>query len=186
MANQVDICNLALGLIGAEPIGAVSESVPCGTNWENAVKATLQAFDWSFARKRAELSRSATSPAFGYAYAYPLPSDCLEPIIVNQSTGTKWIIEGDDLLTDEEEIELVYTAYITDEGAFPPLFVDALATRLAADIAPAVTRNFQLQRELMQLFDFKLQRAMERDANKRLSDPLYKEDTNNTKWVTVR
>jgi hypothetical protein len=186
MANQVDICNLALGLLGAEPIGALSESVPCGTHWETSVKATLQAFDWSFARKRQELSQSSTSPAFGFDYSYPLPADCLQPLIVNRGTGTEWIVEGENILTNEDEIELIYTAYITDEGSFPPLFVDALAARLGADIAPSVTRNFSLQQQLMQLFDLKVGIAMERDANSRFASALYKEDTDNSDWITCR
>lgn len=190
MSSKTEICNIALGLLGAERIGSITEgsneSLACQNNWDVSRDATLAAMHWSFARKRLELSQLATTPDFGWDYQYPLPSDFIEPIVVNEGSEPKWVIEGNYLLTNEDEVELVYIARITETSLYSALFVDALATRLAADIAPAVTRNFELQQKMMQLFDFKIRRAMNHDAARAMEYERADMSQGNFTWISCR
>jgi hypothetical protein len=63
MANQVDICNLALDMLGDNPIASISESSkPAGLlsrSWNYALDEVLRAHTWRFARKHAELEYTA-------------------------------------------------------------------------------------------------------------------------------
>lgn len=190
MASQTDICNLALGLIGAETISSLTEgsteSLACLVAWDSGRDAVLAAMDWSFARKRMELSQSSTTPDFGWDYQYPLPSDFLEPIEVNGTTDPNWLIEAGNILINDDELNLVYTARIEDTAKYPAMFVDAFAARLAADISPRVTRDFGLQQKMMQLFDFKIKEAQAKDANRQNDFLREDQDPDNYTWVSSR
>jgi len=190
MADTTTVCNVALAMIGEETIGVITEDTPgaraCNTFWDISRDATLAAMHWSFATKRVELSQSSTTPDFGWEYQYPLPSDFLEPLIVNAGTETLWEIEEGNLLTNEDEVEFVYTARITDVAKWSALFVDAFATRLAADVCPSVKRDFNLQQKLMQLFDYKIKKAQSFDASRRYDTVQYDQDADNYPWMTAR
>lgn len=190
MASKVDICNLAIGHLGAEQITSMTdgspEAIACANFWDISRDAVLASMHWSFAIKRQELSQSATTPDFGWDYQYPLPSDFLEPIVINQDAEPKWSIEGGMIMTDEDEVELVYIARVTDTATYPSMFVDAFGTRLAADICPAVTRDFSLQQTLMQLFDYKINAAKDHDAGRAMEFERDDMDKDNFTWVSER
>jgi hypothetical protein len=95
---------------------------------------------------------SVQVPAFGWGYRFTQPADCLRVLEVNDSEAgdnrNPWIIEGDFILTDQEECRLVYLAKVTDVTKFDPLFVDAfalsLAIRLTESIRGATAKTEQL------------------------------------------
>ncbi|NIS52792.1 MAG: hypothetical protein GWN94_17050 [Phycisphaerae bacterium] len=66
MATQVDICNLALDMLGAKNITALTEASKeaalSSRLWEHALDEALREFPWNFARKRTELEYT---PGFG-------------------------------------------------------------------------------------------------------------------------
>lgn len=190
MASQQGIYNLALGLLGAEAIASTAsgstEEIACDNNWSNSLDATLAAMPWSFASKRVELSQDSETPAFGWSYQYPLPADCVEPRVINEDFDLKWIVEGRDILIDEGEVNLVYTYRVANTGLFPSLFIDALAARLAADIAPAVTRDWTMQQKMMQLFDFRITAAQDIDASRGSAEQRDDTDVDNFSWITAR
>jgi len=190
MASVTAVCNVSLGMIGEEKISIITEDSPgaraCINFWDISRDAVLAGMQWSFATKRVELSQSSTEPDFGWDYQYPLPADFLEPIVVNEGTAPKWVIEGSNLLINESEVELVYIASIEDVGMWPALFIDAFSTRLAADICPSVKRDFNLQQKLMQLFDYKLQKAQSFDSSRRYDVTQYDQEAGNYPWLSVR
>ena len=63
MATQIDICNLALDILGDNPITALSVSSKAAAlltrNWDYAVEEALREHPWRFARKKAELEYTA-------------------------------------------------------------------------------------------------------------------------------
>lgn len=79
--STVGIANRALLRIGADIIASLSENSPNAIK-VNAIYAdvrdeVLQARDWKFAVTRAKLVVSATTPLYGYNFAYAMPSDFL-------------------------------------------------------------------------------------------------------------
>ena len=73
-------------------------------------------------------------PLNTYEYYYDLPSDFL--IDRTEESGHLWEIEGDNLLiTDQEEIDITYTAQITDTTKFPIHFEDAFVSMLSYEVA---------------------------------------------------
>lgn len=154
MASTVQICNQALVKIGAERITDLSDDTPSArvlnAIYEIKRDAELAAHPWTFAITRAEIPALSTAPAFGWSYAYPLPSDCLRVVQVGEDwtfyddgdSGSLFQVEGASILTDQvSPIAVRYVYRVTNSGRYPAPFVEALACRLAAEIAEERTQN---------------------------------------------
>lgn len=151
MASAVQICNMALTRIGQNQfIDSIDEQSKaaelCALHYEQCRDEVLQAFPWPFAEARVALA-DIGSPPQNWAFRYRYPVDCLEarhisvpgvtmptsaqriPYKVVHATG------GRAILTNQEHAELVYTVRVEDTTYFPQAFVNALAWRLAAELA---------------------------------------------------
>lgn len=80
--------------------------------------------------------------------------------------GTNWAAS-----TTTERARLVYTAQITDVTLFPDLFVEALAWRLAVDLALSQAAKPQLAQVLEQQAELAVRRAVAEQANAGAPDP---------------
>lgn len=154
MASEVQICNLALSNLGnrgrvvsIDPVDGSAEADYCASFFALARNELLEMSDWAFARTRVALA-TTTNPSSVWTYAYSLPSDCLVPrrILVDESgvfeeDGEPWNREGQVLLTDKENAELVYTKVITNAGLFSPSFCTALAYLLSAYLAGPIIKG---------------------------------------------
>ncbi len=170
MASKVSISNLALTILGADRITALED------NSENARRLTaiydqcledvLRAHPWNFALVRQGLARLVSVPVFGYLYEYQLPGDCLRVIEVNDGTNliTDFKIEGRKLLTDDTTVNIKYIGNIIDPNQYTSQFIFVLSTRLASEIAYAVTNNKSTAELLVNLYMARLQTAKETDA----------------------
>lgn len=158
MASEVAICNQALVKVGASRITSLAEESKQARTLSAiyAIKrdAELAANPWTFAIKRAQIPASSTAPAFGWAYAYPLPSDYLALVEVGEDftfydsdSGALFAIETDSngslsILTDQTSpLNVRYVYRVTNTGLFNSLFVEALACRLAAEVCEELTQS---------------------------------------------
>lgn len=159
MSSIVQICNLALTKLGAARITSLTDDTKqaraLNAIYEATRDAELAACPWSFATKRAAIPASATAPDFGWAYSYPLPTDYLALVEVGENytfyasdVGGLFAVESDPatgslaLLTDEASpLNIRYVYKVATSGLYPPLFVQALACRLAAEVAEELTQS---------------------------------------------
>lgn len=153
MASQIEICNQALTKIGASRVISIDDDVKQARALKaiyNAKRdAELAAHPWTFAITRAQLPASVTAPAFGWARAFPLPADCLQVVEVGENyvlyvsdTRALFQIEARSILCDEASpLNIRYVRRETNDGLFAPLFAEALACRLAAEIAEELTQS---------------------------------------------
>lgn len=167
MVSTVDICNLALDELGEAAITALDEGSPvanlCQRNYAPARDQVLRSHPWNFAVTRRRLARLSAAPAFGFAYAYQRPTNWLRTISVHGSAaGTDappYRMEGDRLLSDAAEIYLRYIARTEDPNQYDPLFVDALAMRIAARLAKAITQSTGEKERIEALYRDALRKA---------------------------
>lgn len=147
MFSATAIGNLALTKLGDE--GEIS-SLEEDTRAARAVNscfammrdAVLRAHPWNFATRRAQLPPLAVPPAghWGGASVFPLPTDFLR--LQEIEGDPAWQLEGGNLLVSTTgAVNIRYTARVTDTGEFDPLFAEALACRIAAQIALRITGN---------------------------------------------
>lgn len=164
MANEIDICNIALSRAGAGSIESLTEKTrearACKLHLDLARDSALRDHDWEFARKQASLAL-LTETVEGWSYVYAYPADCIAareifnsakvgeedrvPFEVGMSsTGNTRVI-----LTNQASAALIYTSKVTNPVLFDPIFSDALAWRLAAELAVPLRGETSLQQAFM-------------------------------------
>ena len=176
--SEVAICNLALQEIGrGMMITALDEATQaaraCKLRYPYARDATLRGYDWNFAGARAALAKSASAPAFEFANAYDLPADCLRVRAVLDGEADDWKVEGRQIVTDlGDPLQIKYTRRVIDPAQVDPLFVAALAARVAADVAISLSESTAKAQGLWQLYMGKLHEAWKNDAQEGQPDAL--------------
>ncbi len=174
MANETDVANIALTLLGQDPIVSINDDTT------RAVIAKRRLPDvrdsvlelppaWNFATTRTTLTAQlATAPAWGFAFAYALPADFVALVTTRDQTSEFRLeytaADGRILATDLSPVDLMYVAKVTTVSVWPPSFVDTVATKLAAEMAIKLTRNINLMKVMYDLFQVKLDEARLSDA----------------------
>lgn len=179
--TDAEICNVALARVGQREFiddlnDASAQAQVCKALFTAARDAVLESFAWPFATRRATLALLAGATRDSWGYVYVLPSDCVAVRYVYAGTRNPASDEriayareiADDangnptvhvLLTDQIDAVLVYTALISVTALYPPLFVDALAWRLAADLALALPVKPEVGLRMQQGYSLALNRA---------------------------
>jgi len=168
--SETAICNMALMRLGQKPILSLTDgsnqALTCATFYEATRDSVLAAFPWGFAMARTSLAADGDAPSFEFDVAYSLPADVINVSEVDfDPDDYPWRVEGGKILTDAPApIYITYTSRVTDTTKFDPLFVDALAEYLAADIAFPITRKDTLRRTHLAVAEAKLAIARSRDS----------------------
>ena len=188
MASQIEICNIALGYLGAEPILSIGPETKsgrlCGLAWDIVRDEMLACHAWNFAIRRAALAVLAATPEFDFDYAYALPVDCLRVLVAkSEEREVQWVIEEGVLLSNFEDIEIKYISRITATGRYSSGFVSAMCARMAAQMALAMDGgNDGRFKTMMQVFDMQLSQAKLLDAKEYATTELDDSDS----WLTIR
>lgn len=185
--SEAQICNIALLRIGHRVvIDSLEENNPaaqaCKVLFDEARDSVLATAPWAFALQRADLSLVEDAERNGWEFAYALPTDCISPVSIYSGTRNPSpdvqipfkleysATSGQLLLTDQEDAELSYVARVEDVPLFPPLFVDALAWKLASDLALALPVKPQVGMAMTRGFELALSRAVAAEFRKGLED----------------
>lgn len=200
--SKVTIANMALGHVGArDSIESFSEESTAARQanlwYDFARKQCLEAFDWSFARKRLTLAlieevASGDELQYEWKYRYQYPSDCVTArYIVNplgkDADAVPFEIETSEdnetrtILTNMEDAVLVYTFDLESTDLFSYHFIETLSYLLASQMAFNLTGKAQLKGEMFNLFINMLSRADAADANERVGEPPRDAD-----WIRLR
>lgn len=194
--SSTSIANRALQMVGAAAILALTDNTPearaANNCYDACRRAELRAHRWNFARKRALLAPSATPPAFGYTYSFPLPTDCLYVPLTND-WDSDWEVEGRAILTnsgnspdsatppDGTVLALAYVADVTDPPLFDPLFCEALAARMAVEMVERLTQSNQKAQDMQGRYKFAIAEASSANAFEQLAQDPPEDD-----WIAAR
>jgi hypothetical protein len=172
MANDTQICNLALSYLGQGQITnlltpTTATEQLCALNFAPVRDAVLESQDWAFAMARATLNTpSIPAPDWGMAHAFNLPNDALRVIWAgnNQNenqynAGFDWRIENGQLVCGANPVWIRYIRRVEDASKFSPLFVQAFAMRLAVEMCIATTESTTLYNQLTAMYAIKLEEA---------------------------
>uniref|UniRef100_A0A6H1ZVR1 Putative tail tubular protein n=1 Tax=viral metagenome TaxID=1070528 RepID=A0A6H1ZVR1_9ZZZZ len=191
MPSQVEVCNRALGFLGQETaITSMTQDSKaarlCNRMFQLSVDAVVVAHPWNCAVVRSpSLAQNSTDPAFGYGYRYALPTNpyCLRVLFMKdeQTEEKEYKIEGRFLLCNYSSVQIAYIKRITNPDEFSPWLVDAVAARLAADIALALTGSSTQQQAMAALY-----RDMMFDAQVLDSQEGTPEQQDFSSWVAAR
>jgi hypothetical protein len=171
--SEVSICNQALTFLGQKPITSLNDASTTAewmrNNYPFIRDAVLEERMWTFATARAS-STTMDRDAWDTAYSHPAPLNWISVFRVYRNSGIStltsidWRLEDGNILCSESNILLWGLKRVTDTGKFSPLFVQALAARIAADACIPLTENRQLQADMWNLYSVKLGEAAARDG----------------------
>lgn len=177
--TEVEVCNLALTELGEDAITSLDDDSDrarvCKKFYGPSRNATLRAHPWNFALKRAQLAQLATAPAWGFSYAYQLPSDCLR-VLRFDVDGAVWRIEARTLVTNESEAKVLYIAETIDPNLFDATFADTLAAHLAWRLAYTVTGKRNLGAQMWELYKQRLAAARTADGMEGVPEQFESDD----------
>lgn len=201
MASQTSIINYAGTKIGAEgsiltiddnkKLARVAKAV-----WDIAVEATLAAHPWNFAMRRVNLPALADDdgaplvPAFGYDLQFQRPSDLVRLIEIadvdvweeDRGAVPPFQYEGDKILSSfPAPLKLRYVARIIDTGLFSGQFVEALACKLAMEMALPMTESGATRDRMSAAFDAAIGEAKATDGRENPPE-IPPED----EWISAR
>lgn len=188
--TTTQVCNLALMKLGQEAISIISDTtdkaaVMCNTIFALLRDEMLRQHPWNFAMSRAQLTASVVdAPDFEFSYFYALPDDFLR-LLRLYNDRTRFQIEGTNILTDSDTVDILYIAQMEDPTDWDPLFREAFATRLAAEISFGLTGSATLQQSLMSDYMDKLQKAKTVDAQENYSDGFVVDDLTRSRSMGV-
>lgn len=159
MATKTEIFNRALIKLGVNPVTAPDDpneqARKCSAVYSSLLKAELRKNPWTFAITRAQLPMLAETPAYGWKYAYQLPSDFIRIVQVGEywdftqirlatdQPVVPYAIEARKILTDyEAPLRIRYVCNIEDDTEnWDDLFTEAFACRLAMEVCESLTKN---------------------------------------------
>lgn len=193
MASETDICNRALQKIGEARITSIDENSPparqCKRAFDIVRDAELRKYTWSFAIRRQTLAPSTSTPAHGFTYAFPVPSDFIRLHPDNEVDD--WAIEAVEdsegnlrrmiLTNDGDTLKVRYIARIENTQLFDDLFVEVFATILAHEIAEPITNSTAKKRELKEEYRMLVRQARHVQAIEKVSSQPPQDE-----WVTAR
>jgi hypothetical protein len=165
--SETSICNMALGGIGAERISDINSSsvnaVHCQLHYPHTRDALQRSFEWSFAIAQSELSEDSETPDFHYDHQFLLPDD-FQRVTINwdDNCDFDYAIQGQLLLTDEDEIDLEYIKQVTDTTVFDDLFVEVLVLKLQLKLLHPVAGTGATALQLKQGILIELKDALSR------------------------
>jgi hypothetical protein len=186
MTSEVAICNLALGWLGAKPIRSLSdnsiEARLCSYNYDLLREAVLEDVDWNFARRRMVLTaqKAQTDDEWGEYNRFVIREAGqvlhISRVYLDETErhqSDDWRREGNDLIArNASSLYLLYTRNITDPNAFSAGFVQALAARLAADLAVPLTNSRSLQADMWGLYNSKVAAAAANEGSQGANDQI--------------
>lgn len=164
--SKVDLCNLALSLIGNKAITSIenlttTEEKICKLWYDKTLKQALINASPNFARARKNISMSNYINPFGFTNAFKIPNDCLKVLGIGEEENIQsdFSVEGEYILTNENQdnsLPIRYVKYIEDDTKFSSGFIDYFVYLLANNICYQINKDSNLKQFLEQMTDKKL------------------------------
>lgn len=174
MPSKTDIANFALEKISQPVIDSIENTSDinakrCKRHFDQAVKEVGQRIPWGCLTKWADLTASGTPP-FKWGYGYALPANFLRVNQFNRLDVYEQFsdyFQTDDryLYTDADTAQIEYNEFHTDTGRYTPLFVEAVACKLALKIAPSILGSGGDMPALTNMYDIAIGQASQVEGN---------------------
>lgn len=144
--DPVNICNLALNMVGIPPITSFSDknnnAKLCEQFYPVLRDKVLRDHTWSFATYSMQLPQLAEKPFDPeYEFAFQLPGDLLRIIELIPDVPFRKVR---DMIFANQSVTCVYIKKVEDTTLFDVTFVEALQYLIAAEIGLANTRDGSL------------------------------------------
>lgn len=167
--DKLAIINKALLKCGL-PLAAAVED--CDWNaafvFDACADEALRSYTWNFAQVFRTLAQAGTPP-HGFRRSYAVPADCLRIIDIHtdydcRSPKCRFVVSGKYIYTQAMPCHARYVSREVAVEDWPPDFCDAVACRIAQEIAPLSAQAVSLAPQLAQFYQLALATAQATDA----------------------
>lgn len=183
MATAVSICSNALLMLGDKPINSFAEASDraklAANLWPQLRDYVLRSHPWNCAVKRQVLSPLTEAPAFGFSYAFLLPSDWLRTLQIGEDgERPEYRIESRSILMNEGTCKLRYIWRNDNPATWDALLVHAMTLVMKAAFAYPITQAGSIEQLAQQVLAPILKQAravdgQEDDVDYLDDSPLY-------------
>ena len=174
--TEVALVNMALTMLGQQPISALTDTnnraVMANARYADVRDTVLRAHPWNCAIKRDTLATSATAPEWGYSTTFSLPADFVRMVSIEDPKQQYSIEAGNQagadtvvLVSDASEMKIRYVYQITSVALMDHTLKHAIATRLAAELAMAISGDSGKEAFLMEKYQMMLMQAQWEDSS---------------------
>jgi hypothetical protein len=182
-ASSLDICNSALHKLGATRISSLSGSekaaIILNDRYDTLRKEVLRSHPWNFAIAYVSLAPTVNTPVWDkWKNEFVIPSDVLRVLETDvDDYNTDWEIgynaDGNKVIfTNTNTLKIKYIKDVTNTTRFAPDFEEALAFRIAADIAYAIVQSTTVQQNMFQLYEKSVALARSFDSQENALDEI--------------
>lgn len=172
-SSKLQICNLALSALGVENIAALTDQCEAARKLEQIFEPqrdeVLRAHDWNFANKVEALALIAGETSPGYDYVYTYPARCLylrklltedgEPAVPVKFEEVLASNNLKGIATNQPDAWAKYTYQTQDPTFFDPIFVGALSSKLASELAIPLTGKPEIKNAMLNDYARKIEEA---------------------------
>lgn len=192
--SKIEIINRALLKLGEPPVASLNDAA-FGKSYEliyeDVKNLLLSSYPWRFAVTTKRLAR--LEEKYGDRFMFQLPCDCLLLLkvfgasIKDLTEPRPYAMQGYELANNcivtmlDDGIEVEYVRIINDDTPFPPLFREAVAAKVAAELAMRIKHSLNLKQVLENEFLTLIQQA---ELNNEIAKDT--ELVPDNSWVLVR
>lgn len=190
MASKTDIANRALSKLGEKRVSNIDTQDTDSAKvirymWEVVRDAEIAKYPWNFAVKRLQIAKDAAAPVWEWSNYYTLPPDFLSLLEVKGEPSYEIEQNSDGGLAiatnNGSPIFIRYIARVENTGAFDPLFVEALACKIAMEACEEITQSNTKKQLLTQEY---LRAISEAYASDSIQE--YPKSLRDDEWLLVR
>lgn len=182
--SDTALVNRALLLIGQSTITSLTDSGrearAANILYSQVRDSVLSAHSWNCATKRTTLAALGTTPAWGFDTEYQLPADFLR-LVRLEDMRDDFRIEDGKLLTSTGDGKIRYVYRLTDVSKMDDALKDAIAYRLAAELATTLKGSINDHHAMMQEYESVLSGARLRDSQQSPTERM-----ESSTWVDAR
>lgn len=182
--SSISISNLALSNLGLQTSiqsfdERSAEAKACQLWYPTSLEMALEAYDWSFARKRVALAESDEDPPPDWAFRYVYPAGCLKlrklEQVSRQNDEIPYTVELDangerTLLTNVQDAVAIFTFRQNQTALYTPHFVVFLGYLMASNMAIKLTGKLKLKSDNLAYAGQALRTASALDAGEAVEE----------------
>lgn len=157
---RIDLMNMALGHLRQQPLREEAERTEagryCRMYFDDAVRSSLRAFDWPFARAYSPGAAVVATLAPGWLYSFALPADCLRLRDIarpdKRQPRHRFELIGQTIQCNVLAPVFVYTREVLDPMLWDATFIQAASYQLALQLAMPLTGkagNAEMMRKML-------------------------------------
>jgi len=179
--SDISIVNSALTLLGESRIISLADNTKpareANAIFEITRDSLLAAYNWSFAKTRAQLPALADAPLFEFNLQYQIPTDCLRLLQIGDfyvgldltdyrgSPVDQYVIEGRKILTNlSAPLNVKYIKRVENSTEFSKNFEMAFVAKLAEVLAEPLTQSDQKRQRATDAFNREIKAAIRANA----------------------